>query len=224
MLRPVGPRFDAAAALLAAAGCSVAHNPLSNLRIGSGVAPVRQMLEHGINVGIGTDAANTSDTQNMFEATRLASYLSRLCDVDWDRWLGAQEVLRMATEGGARLLGMEGQIGRLSPGYRADFVVLRLDQVQYTPLRQTVLQLVNGESGSSIESVAVDGRFVLDHGRITTLDEDKLRRDAHAAALQLDEANLHAAGLAAELRPYLGAFCSEHGRTPLSVRRRLTRP
>ena len=89
-------------ARLGAAGVKVAHNPSSNLRLGSGVAPVRQMLRSGVTVGVGTDASNTSDGQNMFEATRLASYLSRIEGPVIGRWLSAHEAFGLATEGSAK--------------------------------------------------------------------------------------------------------------------------
>src|SRR5262249_53900787 len=110
----LGPRLSAAHAIwldgediarLADAGTGVVHNPMSNLRIGSGVAPARAFLEAGVRVAIGTDASNTSDGQNMFEAQRLAALLSRVADADPGRWLSVEEVFRAATEGGAEILG-----------------------------------------------------------------------------------------------------------------------
>jgi 5-methylthioadenosine/S-adenosylhomocysteine deaminase len=94
---------DADIARLGQAGVKFAHNPSSNLRLGSGVAPVRRMLESGVIVGVGTDASNTSDGQNMFEATRLASYLSRIGGPVTEQWLSAQEAFHLATEGSARV-------------------------------------------------------------------------------------------------------------------------
>ncbi len=121
-------------ARLGQSGVRVAHNPSSNLRLGSGVAPVRNMLRNGVTVGVGTDASNTSDGQNMFEATRLASYLSRIDGFASDEWLSAGEAFHLATEGSAKVLGFE-NIGRLAPGYEADIVFLRLDSPHFVPLR-----------------------------------------------------------------------------------------
>ena len=90
---------------LAAVGLRAVHNPMSNLRLGSGVAPTRALLDAGVRLGIGTDASNTSDGQNMFEALRLAAFLSRVGDADYGRWLSAEEVIRAATEGSAKILG-----------------------------------------------------------------------------------------------------------------------
>lgn len=102
----LNPRFSAAhgiwlddddIARMAAAGASVSHNPMSNLRLGSGVAPARAYLTAGVRLGIGTDGTNSADGQNMFEALRLASYLSRIGDADYEQWLSVEEVFRAAT-------------------------------------------------------------------------------------------------------------------------------
>src|SRR5690606_20882359 len=92
---------------LADHGASVAHNPGSNMRLGSGIAHARRMLELGVNRGIGTDGASCSDNQNMYEAMRLASFASKVRTPDWRSWLTTEEVLTAATEGSARALGFE---------------------------------------------------------------------------------------------------------------------
>ena len=110
----LGPRFcvahgvwldDDDRARLADRGASVAHNPGSNLKLGSGIADIRRMIDRGINVAIGTDGSSSSDNLNVFEAMRLASYLSRVQDHPVERWISARETLHAATEGGARALG-----------------------------------------------------------------------------------------------------------------------
>src|SRR5882724_1268073 len=168
-------------ARLGQSGVRVAHNPSSNLRLGSGVAPVRKMLENGIVVGVGTDASNTSDGQNMFKATRLASYLSRIDGFAVDQWLSASEAFHLATEGSARVLGFE-KIGRLAPGYEADIVFLRLDSPHFVPLRSPLIQMVFGENGASVHTVMIGGRIVFHDGKLLTLDEPSLRRQAQEAA------------------------------------------
>lgn len=225
----LGPHFSAAHAIwldeddvrrLADAGASVSHNPLSNLRLGSGMAPVRLMLRHGVNVAVGTDSSNTSDTQNMFEATRLAAYLSRLQQVDYREWLGVEEAFAMATEGGARLLGFEGQIGRLAAGYRADIVFLDLGHINYVPCNNPLLQLVNTENGAAVDSVMIDGRMVLERGVMRTVDEARLRADVEAAVARLNEANAENMALARSMEDVVGAFCVGQARTALPFQRR----
>lgn len=205
---------------LADGGAAVAHNPLSNLRLGSGVAAVRLMLDAGLTVGVGTDAANTSDTQNMFEATRLAVYLSRLQGPDPARWLSVEEGWQLATAGSARVLGFQDKIGRIAPGVFADLVLLDLHHITYVPLRNALLQVLNGESGAAVDSVMVGGEFVLRDGRMLTVDEDALRREAEVARDRLDLANAESLKAARALESVVGLFCLAHARTDLPMTRR----
>jgi guanine deaminase len=195
---------------LGASGVKVAHNPASNLRLGSGVAPVRAMLRAGVTVGIGTDASNTSDGQNMFEVTRLASYLSRIDGFDTDEWISAGEALHLATEGSANVLGFE-KIGRLAASYEADIVFLRLDRPHFVPLRAPLIQMVFGENGASVDTVMIGGRVVFHDGKLLTLDEAALRRRAEEAARRLDEANAEVFASGAKVSRLVGAFCAAQG-------------
>jgi 5-methylthioadenosine/S-adenosylhomocysteine deaminase len=226
----LGERFSGAHAIwidrddmrrIADAGGAVAHNPLSNLRLGSGVAAVRTLLDCGLSVGIGTDAANTSDTQNMFEAARLASYLSRIRGPGYREWLSAEEAFTLATAGSARVLGFAGKLGAIAPGAFADLVFVDLGHINYVPLRDALLQLVNGESGTAVEAVMIGGRFVLRNGRLLTVDEAKLRRDAESARDRLDRANDGARRIARALEDWVGEFCIAQARHPGLPQRRL---
>src|SRR6185436_2960108 len=145
---------------LADAGCSVSHNPGSNLKLGSGVADMRRMLERGLNVAIGTDGTASSDNLNVFEAMRLASYLSRVQDQPPERWVSAREALYAATEGGAKALGFE-KVGRIEKGWKADLVLLDLGALQYVPLNDLASQVVFAEDGTGVESVMVGGEWVV---------------------------------------------------------------
>jgi guanine deaminase len=225
----LGPRFSAAhgiwldgddIARLSDAGTGVVHNPMSNLRLGSGVAPARALLEAGVRLGIGTDASNTSDGQNMFEAQRMATLLSRVADADPARWLSVEEAFRAATEGSAAILGFD-RIGRLEPDYRADIVFLDIGHINYVPLRNPLRQLVLAENGAAIDSVMVDGRFVLRGDRMLTLDETRLRRQVEAAVERLDAGNATARETAEPFRDLVGHFCLAHARAPFHVHRRL---
>jgi guanine deaminase len=224
----LGPTFTAAHGIwlddddihrLADRGASVAHNPGSNLRLGNGVAPARAMLAAGLTVGVGTDGSSCSDHQNMFEAMRLTSYLSRLHDPEPDTWLGAEQAFRMATEGGAAALGLQAKLGRLAPGFQADVVFLDLTQLSYVPLNDPLQQVVYCEDGSGVDSVMIAGRMVLERGRLTTLDEARLRRDVQAAAERLLAANAPRRELAERLAPFVNAHCVGLGRQPHPVQR-----
>jgi 5-methylthioadenosine/S-adenosylhomocysteine deaminase len=222
----VGPRFSGAHGVwltrddvhrLADLGASVAHNPLSNLRLGSGIAPVRMMLDAGLRVGVGTDSAASSDTQNMFECTRLAAYVSRVRTFDYRRWLTVEEALTMATEGSAGVLGLPGRHGRLAPGCKADVVFLDLGNVNYVPLSNVTLQIVNGESGLAVDRVMIGGRMVLEGGRLLTVDEARVRARAEAAIVRLREATGAAVAAARALEPFVGSFCLTQARVPYDL-------
>ena len=221
----LAPGFSAAHAIwidaddvqrLADRGAAVAHNPLSNLRLGSGIAPAYAMHAAGVRVAIGTDGANTSDSQSVFEALRLAAYLSRVRSGDLRQWLSVDDALRMATEGGAALTGLPG-IGRIAAGRQADLLVLDLRHIGYVPLRDVPLQVVNGESGLALESVMIAGRWVLRDGRMLTVDEDALRRRTAAAVERLAAATSSRRELSRALEPYLSAFCLAQAERPVSA-------
>ena len=224
----LGPQLSAAHAIwldkedlgrLADSGSSVVHAPASNMRLGSGLAHVRPMLERGINVGIATDAANSSDQLNMFEALRLAALISRIQTADVQRWLGADEVLHMATVGSAQAMGLDGRIGKIAPGYKADMVFLDLGHINYVPCHDMVGQIVFTENGGAVDSVMIAGRMVLDRGRLTTIDEAKLQRDAHDAAERLFAKNTPMRSFARELHGVVGQFCHNLACEPYHVHR-----
>jgi guanine deaminase len=224
----LGPRFSGAhgvwldrdeIARLADAGASVAHNPLSNLRLGSGIAPVGLMRRLGLRVGIGTDSVSSSDTQNMFEAMRLATYLTRVQGEPPERWLRADEALAMATTGSAGVLGMGDRVGRIAPGHAADIVFLDLGFIGFVPLNDALLQLVCGESGAGVDKVMIDGRLVLDGGTLLTVDEAKVRRDAAAAAERLRAASAPGVTAARAFERFVGAFCAGLAREPYPIER-----
>jgi len=222
----LGPRFTAAhgnwldgddIARLADNGASVAHNPGSNLRLGTGIAPVRRMRDGGLTVGVGTDGSSSADSQNMFEALRLAAYVSRVRTADYRDWIGAGEAFEMATAGGARALGFDGEIGRLAPGYKADIVFLDLASFNYLPLNDALNQVVFCENGSAVAAVMVDGVMVLEAGRLLNVDEARLRREVEAAVERLRGATREARALAEKLADYVGLHCVGLAREPYHV-------
>jgi guanine deaminase len=225
----LGPRLTAAhgvwldaedIARLADRGASVAHNPGSNMRLGNGLAPVYEMLARGLNVGIGTDTCTCSDHLNMFETLRLATLASRLRGPDPGTWLEPRKALYMATEGGARALGLD-HCGRLEAGWRADLVLLDLRSIGYVPLNDAVLQLVFQENGEGVESVIVDGRFVVRDRRLLTVDFDALVTRAQAAADRQRASSAERRRAFDAVEPLLGAFCIGLARQPFHVHRYL---
>jgi cytosine/adenosine deaminase-related metal-dependent hydrolase len=183
--------------LVADAGAMVAHNPVSNLKLGAGIAPVAGMRRRGITVALGTDGAASNDNQNMFSPLRLAAILPRVVDPEYTRWPGAADALRMATVDGARAAGFAGLVGRIAPGWKADLAVLDLGPTYFHPANDVVRQLVHCEVGSSVRTVLVDGRVVLDEGRVTTIDEAALLAEADEVGRRVAA---EASGRAAEVR------------------------
>jgi guanine deaminase len=200
-------------------GASVAHNPGSNMRLGSGLADARAMLERRVNLGIGTDGANCADNQNMYEAMRLASFVSKVQGPDWRRWLTTREAALAATEGGARALGFAGKIGRIAPGYKADIVMLDLDHPNWLPFNDPVNQLVHCEDGTAVASVMIGGRLVVDNRRVATVDLDRLRDGVAAARERLAAANADNRRLYQALEPVVGSHCPGLARAPYHVHR-----
>ena len=166
---------------LADAGASVAHNPASNMRYGNGMAAVRRMLDCGLNVGLGTDSRSCSDNLNMFEAMRLASFTSRVQTPDYKRGSMPTRRSPWRPSGSAKVLGFGDDLGRIEAGYKADIVFLDLSNLNYVPLNSAINQVVNAEDATGVDSVMIGGRLVLDRGRLTTIDVDRLVARAEAA-------------------------------------------
>jgi len=194
----LGPRFTGAHCIwldgddlkrMRDAGATIAHNPGSNLRLGCGIAPVRQMLDLQIGLGVGTDGSASSDNQNMFEAMRTAANVSHIVAPDPADWLGTWDVLELGTSGAAGVLGMGDRIGRIAPGFKADIVFLDLDNVNFVPLNDAANQIVNCEDSSAVDSVMIGGRMVLARRKFTALDYAGLRTRAGALAQRFREAN-----------------------------------
>jgi cytosine/adenosine deaminase-related metal-dependent hydrolase len=161
------------------------------------------MLRRGIPVAIGTDGSASNDNQNMFAPLRLAAILHRVVDPNYDRWPLAADVLKMATLDGARAAGFGGAIGRVAPGFKADLVLLDLGASYYHPRNDLVQHLVFCEAGSSVRTVLVDGRVVLDEGRVTTVDEAALFAEADEIAKRVAVEMQGPTSQARRLEPYI---------------------
>jgi guanine deaminase len=205
---------------LADRGVGVAHNPGSNLRLGNGVAPVHAMRCAGVTVGIGTDACSCGDHQNMFEAARLASYLSRIGSPEPADWLAAPQTLEMASAKGAEILGFP-NTGRIAVGQRADLVFLDRADLAYVPMNDPLAQILFSESGRAVRSVMIDGELVYDEGRFTRIDLAALLRQAEATAARLSEAAIERRRRLRALEPVVSQFCVGMTRRPHAVSRTL---
>lgn len=169
--------------LIAQSGTSLVHNPSSNLRLGSGIAPISLYRQAGVNVALGTDGISTNDAQNLLLEMRLAAQLSSVAAGSPDAWTTAVDALRFATANGAVAVGERGRLGALTPGAHADIVLLDRHTTAYTPIGHIARNIAYSEYGQSVDTVFVAGQPVLLHGRLTTIDErDVLERARELAA------------------------------------------
>ena len=187
--------------LIARTGTTVQHNPLSNMRLGSGLAPVRALLDAGVNVSMGSDGCGSTDTVNMMAVLAAAAAAGKLRGDDAAGWPTAAEMWRAGTAGGALALGLEDEIGAIAPGMRADIVVHRTDRIPFVPLGDAVRQLVHASYGSGIETVIVDGEPVMVSGRLTRIDEAAVLGEITEARAELAEAFAEADRMSRRLQP-----------------------
>ena len=152
-------------------GVTVAHNPASNLKLGSGLAAVPRLLAEGVNVALGTDGMSSNDGLDMFASLKLASLVHKLWGIDYEQWLGAKEAWQVATIGGAVAAGDATGLGCIEPGRRADLVLLDLDSHVFTPLNDPLRQLAFGSSTLAVDSVLVGGEWSVRDGRAARVDE-----------------------------------------------------
>ncbi len=164
-------------------GVGVVHCPTANLKLGSGLAHVAAMREAGIQVGLGPDGAPCNNTLDPWIELRHAGLVAA-ARAEPGR-LPAREVFELATRGGARLLGLDDQIGSLQPGKRADVVVVESDTLHATPVPDPYGQLVYSTQASDVRHVLIDGEFVVESGELRTLDEARVRAVARQQARRL---------------------------------------
>lgn len=192
--------------LMLAAGVSVAHNPVCNLRIGSGIAPLRKLLTAGVNVGLGTDEIDCNDSGRLFDVMKAGGLIHNIADCDYDLWPTAAELLRAATAGGARSVCLQDEIGSLEVGKKADIVLLDLDAAPFVPLNDPCVHLVYAENGSSVREVLVDGEVVVRDGALTRIDEAALRAEITARAPEYLARRDQWEAIAAEFEPHMKAL------------------
>jgi cytosine/adenosine deaminase-related metal-dependent hydrolase len=166
---------------IAEAGAVPVHNPAANLRLGSGLAPIRKMLDAGTAVGLGADGSKSSDHQNMFAHMHLAALIHNLTFAEPERWVSTRETVGMATEGGAAALMLRGELGKVAPGYLADLTLLDLDRPSLTPLNDAFHHLAYTELGGAVHTVIIDGKIVLEAGKILTFDEAAILAEVREA-------------------------------------------
>ncbi len=171
-------------ALFVEHGVAVAYNAVSNMYLGSGIAPIVRMTEAGITVGIASDGSGSNNCQDMLETLKFSALLQKVGRLEAGCVL-AQTAFDWATCDGARAIGLDGQVGSLAPGKRADFFLLNPFTPKAIPVHDPVATLVYSAGQANVETVVVDGQVVMAGGVFTQLDEDALLREAQRAAQQL---------------------------------------
>lgn len=177
--------------LMGEAGVSVAHNPVSNLKLGSGIAPFRKLKNAGVNIAIGSDGMSSNDGQNIFEGMKFAALLHKVTDPDYNLWPTAKEVFKCGTQGGARSTLRHAYTGYIAEGMRADLMMLDLDAPAFVPFNDPLNHLVYCEDGRDVKHVMIDGKIVVKDREILTVNEKELL---------------------AELRTYLPKFYEDYER------------
>jgi 5-methylthioadenosine/S-adenosylhomocysteine deaminase len=173
--------------MMSETGTQIAHNPSSNAKLGNGIARVPEMLAAGINVGLGHDAAESTNNCDMFEVMKFASLVHRAARVDASL-LQAPDVVRMATRNGADALGH--QTGQLVPGRKADVILVDTRSPMFTPLvpgnaEQLYSHLVFAANGSAVDTTIVVGRVLMRHRELLTMDETRILGEANAGLVRV---------------------------------------
>ncbi|MFF2887552.1 amidohydrolase [Paenibacillus sp. NPDC057967] len=171
---------DEEIALLAEHGVSVSHNPVSNLKLASGVARLPELMRAGVKVSLGTDSVASNNNLDLFEEIRFSALLHKGVSGD-PTAIPAWEALKLGTTYGANAIWQGDSIGQLKAGYKADFIAIDLDQPHFYPLTDIVSHLVYAGSGRDVKHVWVDGRQVVQNGVCTLMDEEKIKYEAAAS-------------------------------------------
>lgn len=157
--------------LLSKSGVTIQYNPISNLKLGSGLTPMRALLDAGVNVSLASDGCGSIETVHMLKVVQAAALTQKLRGEDYTRWIGAKEAWLAGTTGSAHAIGRGKDLGALEVGRLADLAVYRLDRIPFVPLNNPLNHLVYGETGENLDMVFVDGEMVMKEGKLTRINE-----------------------------------------------------
>jgi cytosine/adenosine deaminase-related metal-dependent hydrolase len=168
---------DADIGMLAQTRSTVVHNPLSNLRLGSGIAPILNYRKAGINVSFGCDGAASNDAQDVLEAIKIGTLLHNTTDLEYRHWITPRQAIKMASLGGAKGLNIADELGSLTIGKKADLVLYDLTHLSVLPRTDPIASLVLGRPTNVVDTVWVNGERVVADGQVTRIDVDELRQE-----------------------------------------------
>lgn len=209
---------------IAASGASVQHNPNSNMKLGSGLMPMRHLLDAGVNISLGTDGCGSIESTDMLRVVSNTALVHKLRGNDYQNWIGADEAFYAGNHGGAKALGLEKQLGCIKPGFKADLASYRLDSPAMTPLNNGLRQLVFGESGIGLEMVMVDGKTVVKKGQLVNMSLEHISAKVQEALTRIEPHIADAEQLTDQLKPYyhrIWCRCNELPLAPNTIPTRL---
>ncbi|MCX7923203.1 MAG: amidohydrolase [Clostridia bacterium] len=155
-------------------GVNVAHNPTSNLKLGSGIARIPDMLEKGINICLGTDGTASNNNLNMFEEMHIAALLHKGVHMN-PVLINAKETIKMATVNGAKAIGFDGETGVIKKGMKADLIILDVDKPHLCPMNDPVSAVVYSAQASDVDTVIIDGNILMENRQLKTIDEELVK-------------------------------------------------
>ena len=172
--------------LFAKRGVSVVHNISSNLKLGNGFAPIEKMMEHGINVALGTDGCCSNNNQSILKEMQMTALVHKGTSLN-PTSVKASEVFDMATVNGAKAMGLEGKVGEIKPGMAADLSLYDLDFPGFFPMREPKSALCYSSAGLRAETVLVNGEVLMEKGEYKTIDADRVRFEINALSKRLNK-------------------------------------
>jgi 5-methylthioadenosine/S-adenosylhomocysteine deaminase len=174
--------------LMSKSGVSVAHNPISNLKLGSGIAPLIKLLDAGVNVVLGTDGMNSNDELSIFEAMKFAALLPKVTNPDYRKWPSSSDIMKLAVNNPAKSLMRTDEIGCLDEGKKADIIILNLkNNTLFTPFNELKNHLVYCENGSSVETVISNGKVIMENKKLLTINEENILNEINTAMIEFKE-------------------------------------
>jgi len=175
---------DSEIGLLRETGANVVYNPISNMKLADGVAPISRMLDQGVNVGLGTDGAASNDNLDMFSCLKAGAYLQKVHYLN-PVLLPSEKMIELATVNGAKALQEENELGSIKPGKKADLILVDLNALNLIPVHDLARQLVCSGDIGNVDTVIVDGKLVMEHRKILLVDEFEILRKARESAEDL---------------------------------------
>lgn len=166
--------------ILAETRSTVVHNPLSNLRLGSGIAPILKYREAGVNVSFGCDGASSNDSQDLLEAIKMGSILHNVTDLDYRHWITPRQAVEMASLGGAKGLNLADELGSLTVGKKADLVLYDLTNLSLLPRTDPIGLLILGRPTQVVDSIWINGQRIVSNGEVKTINIDNLKQELFA--------------------------------------------